>query len=51
MAGNDQWMQGDPEKSRIHREKEYYKQEMLKLDNDLEYELHGSRISTIPVSY
>ncbi|XP_035705394.1 coiled-coil domain-containing protein AGAP005037 isoform X5 [Folsomia candida] len=40
MAGNDQWMQGDPEKARIHRgihkEKEYYKQEMLKLDNDLE---------------
>jgi hypothetical protein len=36
MAGNDQWMQGDPEKARIHREKEYYKQEMLKLDKDLE---------------
>lgn len=40
MAGSDQWMQGDPEKTRIHarihREKEYYKQEMLKLDNDLE---------------
>jgi len=36
MAGNDQWMQGDPEKSRIHREKEYHKQEMLTLNKDLE---------------
>jgi hypothetical protein len=36
MAGNDQMMLGDPEKARIHREKEYYKQEILKLNADLE---------------
>jgi len=34
-AGNDEWMQGDPERSRISRDEEFYKQEMNKLDNDL----------------
>lgn len=37
MSGSDQWMQGDPEKDRIRREEELYKQEVMKLEKDLSY--------------
>jgi len=37
MSGSDQWMQGDPEKERIRREEELYKQEVMKLEKDLSY--------------
>ncbi|CAL8148018.1 unnamed protein product [Orchesella dallaii] len=35
MSGSDQWMQGDPEKERIRRDEELYKQEVMKLEKDL----------------
>lgn len=37
MSGNDQWMEGDPEKSRIRRDEELYKQEVMKLEKDLSW--------------
>jgi len=39
LAGSDQWMTvgGDPEKVRLRREEDLYRQEMLKLDKDLTY--------------
>ncbi|ODN06267.1 hypothetical protein Ocin01_00395 [Orchesella cincta] len=35
MSGSDQWMQGDPEKEKIRRDEELYKQEVMKLEKDL----------------